>query len=70
MIFMGYAMVQAVNHQLLTTKEQIQSQTNPCGICGAQTDNGTGFSLNTLIFPSVEFHTFSKLIQSPITDTM
>jgi len=51
MIFMGYVMVQAVSHQFLTTKDQVQSQTNPCGICGAQTDTGTGFSLNTLIFP-------------------
>jgi len=51
MIFMGYATVQAVIHQLLTTKDQAQSRTIPCGVCGAQTDTGTGFSLNTLIFP-------------------
>lgn len=50
-LFMGYAMVQAVSHQLLTTKDQVQSQNNPCGICGAQTDFGTGFSLKALIFP-------------------
>ena len=40
-----------VSHWLLTVETWVHSRVKPCEICGGQSDNRTGFSLSTLVFP-------------------
>jgi len=51
--FSGCALAQAVSHRPLTTEAQVQSEATPCGVCGRQSNNKTGFSPSTLAFPSL-----------------
>lgn len=36
--------------QPLTVEAGVRSQTSPCGSCGGQSGNGTGFSLTISVF--------------------
>jgi hypothetical protein len=36
-------MAQAVSHRPLTSEAQVRARVPPCGICGGQSDIGTGF---------------------------
>ena len=42
---------QAVRPRLLTTETAFRCEVRPCGICGAPSGTGTGFSPTTSIFP-------------------
>jgi hypothetical protein len=44
-------MAQAVSRLLLTAEARVNFQGNPCGICGAQSDTGTGFCSNPSVSP-------------------
>jgi hypothetical protein len=46
-------MIQVVSHWSLTMEAQVQSKASPDGICGGQSDIGTGFSMNTAVFAYV-----------------
>jgi hypothetical protein len=48
-------MAQVVSRRPLTAEARVRSRLSPCGICGGQSGNRTGFSPNTLVFPS-QFH--------------
>ena len=37
-------MAQAVSRRPLTAEARARSRVSPCGICGGQSDTGTGFS--------------------------
>ena len=43
----GYVTIQAISYQLLSTKPKMQSHAHPCGICTAQSTNGTGSTPGT-----------------------
>jgi hypothetical protein len=47
----GHAKAQAVSRPSLTTEAQARACVSPCGICGGQSGNGTGFALSFLAFP-------------------
>ena len=49
----GRAMIQVVSHWYLTTGAQFQSKASPDGICGGQSDIGTGFSMSTAVYAYV-----------------
>ena len=51
----GRAMMQVVSHWSLTLEAQVQSKASPDGICGVQSDIGTGFSVSTAVFAYVIF---------------
>jgi hypothetical protein len=42
-------MAQAVSRRPSTAEARARSRVSPCGICGGQSDNGTGFSAGTEI---------------------
>jgi hypothetical protein len=44
-------MRQALSRKLLIAEACIQYQGSQCGICGGNTDNETGFSASTSVFP-------------------
>jgi hypothetical protein len=46
---------QAVSRRPLTADTQVRSRVSPCGICGGQSDTGTGFPPSTSVFPC-HFH--------------
>jgi hypothetical protein len=48
---MGRAMGQVVSRRSLTAKARVRARVNPCGICGAQSGTGTGFSPSSSVFP-------------------
>jgi hypothetical protein len=48
---LGRAMAQAVSCRPHTAEARVLSGFNPCGICGGQSDKGTGFSPSTSGFP-------------------
>jgi hypothetical protein len=50
-------MPQAVSRRLYKIVTLVQSQTNPCGICGRKGDGGTGFSPGTIVFPCQNLYT-------------
>jgi hypothetical protein len=50
-VVMGRAVTRGVRHWVLTAKVLVQSQTSPCGICGGQSNTGTGLSTSTSFFP-------------------
>jgi hypothetical protein len=51
----GRAMAQAVNRRPPTAEARVRSRVTPCGICGGQSDIGTGFSPSSSVFPC-QFH--------------
>jgi hypothetical protein len=40
----GRAMAQVVSRRPLTAEARVHARVNQCGICGGQSDTGTGFS--------------------------
>jgi hypothetical protein len=42
-------MAQAVSSRPLTAEALVPSRVSPCGICGGQSDTGTGFSPSTSV---------------------
>jgi hypothetical protein len=40
-----------VSRRPLTAEARVRARVNPCGICGGQSGNGTGFSPSYLVFP-------------------
>jgi hypothetical protein len=46
----GSAIAQAISSRLLTATARVRARTRSCGICGGQSDTGTGF-LRVLRFP-------------------
>jgi hypothetical protein len=44
-------MAQVVSRRPLTAEARIRARVNPCGICGGQSGNGTGFSPSSSVFP-------------------
>jgi hypothetical protein len=44
-------MAQVVSRWRLVTVARVQTCVRPCGICGGQSDTGTGFSLNSSVLP-------------------
>jgi hypothetical protein len=49
------AMAQAVTRRPLTVEARVRFRVSPCGICGGQSGNGTGFSPSTSAF-LCQFH--------------
>jgi hypothetical protein len=48
-------MAQAVSCRASTAEARVRSRVSPCGICGGQSDTGTGFSPRASAFP-YQFH--------------
>jgi hypothetical protein len=48
-------MAQAVSCRPPTAEDRVRSRLSPCGVCGGQSGNGTGFSPSTSVFPC-QFH--------------
>jgi hypothetical protein len=48
---MGRAMAQVVSRRPLTAEARVCAPVNPYGICGEQSETGTGFSPSFLVFP-------------------
>jgi hypothetical protein len=44
-------MAQVVSLRPLTAEDRVHARVNPCGICGGQSDTGTGFSPSSSVFP-------------------
>ena len=51
----GCAMIQVVSHWSVTIEAQVLSMASPDGICGGQSDIGTGFSMSTAVYACVSF---------------
>jgi hypothetical protein len=56
-------MAQGVSRRPLTADSRVRSQVSPCGICGGQSGNGTGFSPSTSVFPC-QFHSTGAPLQA------
>ena len=54
-------MAQAVRRRPVTAEAQVRSRVGPCGICGGQSDTGTGFSPSTSVFPCQFYSTGATL---------
>jgi hypothetical protein len=52
---MDRAMAQAVSRRPPIVEARVRSRVNLCGICGGQSDTGTGFSTSSSVFPC-QFH--------------
>jgi hypothetical protein len=50
-IIEGRAMAQVVSRRPLTAEARVRARVNPCGICGAQSGTGTGFSPSSSVLP-------------------
>jgi hypothetical protein len=50
-VFEGRAIAQVVSRPSVTAEARFRSQASLCEICGERSDSGTGFSLNTPVFP-------------------
>jgi hypothetical protein len=48
-------MAQVISRRLLAAEDRFRSRFSPCGICGAQSGTGTGFSPSTEA-SSCQFH--------------
>jgi hypothetical protein len=48
-------MAQAVSRRPPTVEARVRSRVSPCGICGGQSDTGTGFSSSTSVL-LCQFH--------------
>jgi hypothetical protein len=44
-------MAQAVSGRPVTAEDLVRVRVSPCGICGVQSDTGTGFSPSSSVFP-------------------
>jgi hypothetical protein len=49
---LGRVMGQAASRWPLTAEGRVLTRVIPCGICGAQSGTGTGFSLSSSVFPA------------------
>jgi hypothetical protein len=47
----AHAVAQVVYHWPVTTEAQVLTWCSPYGICGGQSDTGTGFSLSSVVLP-------------------
>jgi hypothetical protein len=56
-------MAQAVSRRPPTAEARVRSWVSPCGICGAQSGNGTGFSRSTSVFPCQFLSTGTPLLE-------
>jgi hypothetical protein len=56
---------QAVCRRPLASEARVRGRVNPCGICGGQSDTGTGFSPSSLVFPC-QYHSFNRRSPSHI----
>jgi hypothetical protein len=57
-----------LNHRPLTAEVRVRSRVSPCGICGGQSDTGTGFSPSTSVFPC-KFHSTGALLHAKMRKT-
>jgi hypothetical protein len=53
---MGRDVAQVVSYRPLTAETRVRSRVNPCGICGGQSDTGTGFFPEFFGFPLSIYH--------------
>lgn len=50
-LWLHQAMVQRVSRLPLIADGRVRSQASSCEICGVRSDNGTGFSMSSLVYP-------------------
>jgi hypothetical protein len=50
-VMKGRAIAQVVSGRPFTAEARVRARVNPCGICGGQSDTGTGFSPSSWGFP-------------------
>jgi hypothetical protein len=62
MLLPGRAMAQAVSRRPLTSEALVRFWVSPCGICGGQSDAGTGFFPELSVFPC-QFHSTGAPLQ-------
>jgi hypothetical protein len=55
-LVIGPAMAQVVSRRSFITKARVRLPVSPCGFCGGQTGNGTGFFQVLRVLPSISFH--------------
>jgi hypothetical protein len=64
---MGHVVAQAVSLYARITEVWVRSQADPCRVCGEQSGSGTGFSMNTSVFPSKRHSTVAPPSFSPLS---
>jgi hypothetical protein len=60
----GRVMAQAVSRRPLTAEARVCTQVSPCGVCGGQSGNGTGFYTSFSVFPCQ--HNFTVALHTHI----